>query len=81
MLHDELQRTFHTTFVCFAVLVFWDYLQRLLVGLILFISIIKTLKLCRYIKTFARLGNVYRRASSDIMVFAVCCVLGFKGSK
>lgn len=70
-LHNELRQTFHAAFVSVAPLVFWDKVLRLLLGLLVFITVAKALKLFRYIKTFARLGNVYRRAARDIRAFAV----------
>ena len=71
MLHDELRQAFHSSFVSAAPLIYWDTILRTLIGLLLFIVVLKVLKLFRYIKTFARIGNVYRRAARDIRAFAV----------
>ena len=71
MLHNELRHSFHSAFVSVAPLVFWDRVLRLLLGLLVSITVVKVLKLFRYIKTCARLGNVYRRAARDIRAFAV----------
>lgn len=71
MLHEELTEAFHSEFVSVAPLIYWDTILRALIGLLLFIVVVRILKLFRYIKTFARIGNVYRRAARDIRAFAV----------
>lgn len=71
MLHELLETTFRSSFVSVSSLVYWHRVLKNLMGLLLFLVIIRSLKLLRYIKTFARFGNIYRKASSDMKALFV----------
>ena len=52
-------------------LAFWDYLLRLLLGILLFLAILLSLKLLRHRKPFSVIGSTLRMAAGHLAVAGV----------
>ncbi|CAH1789073.1 unnamed protein product [Owenia fusiformis] len=72
---EMLRATYHEHYVDMAYIAYWDDILKALVGLILFIEMVKGLQLLRYSKRFAMFGNVYRRAYMELFIFLVMFVI------
>ncbi|XP_064648391.1 polycystin-1-like protein 1 isoform X2 [Lineus longissimus] len=76
--HDTIERlraTFLEEYVDVFFIALWDELLRTLVGSIVFIIFVQFLRLLRYRKLFARLGNVYWRARREILIFTALFIV------
>ncbi|XP_033762676.1 polycystic kidney disease protein 1-like 1 [Pecten maximus] len=71
---ENMRSTYFEQFVDVSLLAVWDEILRVLVGIILFLVFIKSLRLLRYNKLFALFGNVYRRVHKEIIIFTALFV-------
>ncbi|XP_052094392.1 polycystic kidney disease protein 1-like 1 isoform X3 [Mytilus californianus] len=66
---ENLRSTYFRQFVDVSFLAFWDEIIRSLIGMILFLVMIKFLKLLHYIKIFSMFGTIYKRLQREIVTF------------
>ena len=72
---EELRSTYLADYVDISYLVFWDQLIRIVVGIMLFLLIVQTLKTLRHRQPFIHIGSVFKHAAADLAVFAVSNVV------
>ncbi len=68
---EQLRSTYHEEFIDMSFVAYWDQRLRSFLGFIIFVVILLSLRLFRNRPVFAKLGGVYRRASYDLVAFAV----------
>ncbi|XP_061185531.1 polycystin-1-like protein 1 [Saccostrea echinata] len=69
------QRTYNEEFVDVSFITFWDEMLRCMVGFIMFIVILQSLRLLRYERMFLLFGKIYSRAHKELKLLAVLLII------
>ncbi|XP_048754124.2 polycystic kidney disease protein 1-like 1 isoform X3 [Ostrea edulis] len=72
----ELQRrTYNEDFVDVSFVTFWDELLRCMVGCVLFVVILQSLRLLRFERMFLLFGKIYSRTHKELKLLAVLMLI------
>nr|XP_034308513.1 polycystic kidney disease 1-related protein-like [Crassostrea gigas] len=77
---EQQRTTYNEEFVDVSFVTFWDEMLRCMVGFILFVVILQSLRLLRYERLFLLFGKIYSRAHRELKVLAILLfvlLLGF----
>ncbi|XP_052246841.1 polycystic kidney disease 1 like 1-like [Dreissena polymorpha] len=73
---ERLRSTYYEKHVNVCFVTFWDEMLRSLVGMLVFLCTVRCVRLLRFNAQFARLGDVYRKARRELVIFfGIFCVL------
>ncbi|XP_074659507.1 polycystin-1-like protein 1 [Tubulanus polymorphus] len=78
VVHDAIEHmraTFYEHYVDMSFPALWDLILRTLVGLLILLLCVQFLKLLQYKKLFVRFFTIYRKARTEILLFAVSFAL------
>ncbi|KAL4222250.1 Polycystic kidney disease [Mactra antiquata] len=73
---ENLRSSYYEKYVSVSFVAFWDNILLSAVAILLFLYVIKSLRLLRFNKQFATIGEIYRKSRREILVFfGMFCVI------
>ncbi|XP_014672943.1 PREDICTED: uncharacterized protein LOC106813334 [Priapulus caudatus] len=67
---EHLHMTSHDVYLDLSTVAIWEQVLNALIGIIMFLLIVKALRLFRYNTTLAKFGHIYKAASKELVFYA-----------